>query len=116
MQIALTHKAQRSLPAVFSQRDPRWGHVRLGYGGGPADSTLHNYGCYVSCFAMVAAYHGHEVTPLELNGLLVHRQLFLQGNLVADHTLAAAVPALTYVASLQYRDGPADLGRLARLL
>ena len=108
--------AARALPVVYSQRDARWGGVRLGYAGGPADSTVHNYGCYVTCFAMVATYHGHAVTPRELNELLVRRQLFLRSNLVGDHTLGLAVPALAYVASLEYRDRAADLGRLAELL
>ena len=108
--------AARALPVVYSQRDARWGGVRLGYEGGPADSTVHNYGCYVTCFAMVATYHGHAVTPGELNELLVRRQLFLRSNLVGDHTLGLAVPALAYVASLEYRDRAADLGRLAELL
>jgi hypothetical protein len=102
------------LPPVYSQRDPRWGDHQLGFLGG--DSTLHNYGCYVTCFAMVASYFGRPHTPATMNALLKEKRLFVQGNLVTDGTLEAAIPACVYGLSISYADGPADLDRLARIL
>ena len=104
------------LASVYAQRDPRWSHVHLGTPLAAADSTIGAYGCYVSCFAMVATGFGHGITPAELNRVLADRQLFLLGNQVADATLAAAFPVLSYAGTHEYRRAPADLDLLRSLL
>src|SRR6266498_2141240 len=104
------------LPIIYSQRDPRWSHLRLGTPSALSASTIGSDGCYLTCFAMLATHYGHAITPPDLNALLITRKLFILHNLLADHTLAAAFPDLSYAGSLHYEDLPADLTRLHDLL
>ena len=106
----------RALPAVYGQRDPRWGLVRLGDATADRGSTIRDYGCYVTCFAMLAGYYGSAMTPDEVNARLEAEGQFLSGNLVADDALEGVAPALEYVGTFEYRTGPADLERLRELL
>ena len=101
---------------VYGQRDARWAGRRLGTAGVGAESTIGGYGCYVTCFAMLATYYGRAMTPPEVNEELATRGRFVRGNLVTDDGLEAVAPGVEHVASLEYRDRAADLGRLRELL
>lgn len=100
-----------TLPAVYGQRDPRWADHQLGTLPG---SKIGPVGCYVTSFAMVATAFGHYYTPASLEEALRRNNLFVQGNLVTDDTLAKLHPDLSYEGTLNYA-GPADLDGLKRL-
>ena len=110
------HPLAMQLPVIYSQRDPRWAQLRLGYSSAPPTSTIHDYGCYLTCFAMLATHYGHPTTPRDLNVLLASRGLFLGHNLVADQTLGVAFPDISYGGAFPYRHWPANLNRLQHLL
>lgn len=54
------------LPILYSQKDTRWGNILLGFN---TNSTynLYNYGCLVTCWAMICQYYGKNINPAELN-------------------------------------------------
>ena len=49
----------------LSQLDPRWSSLQLGFG--EADSTIGNYGCTLTCTAMLCNGYGFNETPGSLN-------------------------------------------------
>jgi len=49
--------------------DNRWGSALLGFNTDPR-YNIHNYGCLLVCLAIVACYHGKNVTPKDMNELL----------------------------------------------
>lgn len=57
----------------YSQRDIRWRYLRLG----SSKSTIGNYGCAITCLAMLSGR-----APSEINMLLLRNSGFLAGNLV----------------------------------
>ncbi len=53
----------------YSQNDPRWKNNILGQG----PRTMSEFGCLVTCFAMMLSKYGENVTPWELNQKLRQR-------------------------------------------
>lgn len=54
----------------FSQNDPLWKQARLGHGS----KTFGEFGCLLSCMAMMLTGFGEDFTPLGLNNRLLGRQ------------------------------------------
>ncbi|KKQ51031.1 MAG: Membrane protein [Parcubacteria group bacterium GW2011_GWD2_38_11] len=52
----------------FSQKDPRWADSNIGN----SQSDMKNWGCAVTSVAMVAKFHGDDITP----GLLAKKPIF----------------------------------------
>jgi Papain-like cysteine protease AvrRpt2 len=103
----------RQLPQVFSQRDPRWAGVELGTAPGV---TIGGYGCYLTSFAMIAGYYGHQVTPPQLNQVFVQKQDFVNQDLLRDDDLSQAFADCAYLGSRDYGAVPADLAYLQQAL
>lgn len=64
------------LPKTYSQNDPAWRYKTLGNRG-----TIGDYGCLLTCVAMVVTYFGHEETPATLDDHLIQSNGFANGNL-----------------------------------
>jgi len=62
----------------ISQKDSRWGRKQLGTGAG----TISNYGCLLTCHAMLLTYYGHEFLPDVLNEVYKTKNVFDLGNLI----------------------------------
>lgn len=54
----------------FSQNDLRWKSHKLGHG----QRTMGEFGCLLSCMAMMLTGFGEDYTPLSLNNVLLNRQ------------------------------------------
>ncbi len=68
---ALEQKPADSLASsswYFSQQDPRWADKTIGF----SNSSIRNYGCAVSCVAMVFKYYGISIDP----GRLAKQRIF----------------------------------------
>lgn len=50
----------------FSQGDPRWKDVKLGN----STTTIGNYGCLLTCAAMLCKFYGKDTDPAKLNDLM----------------------------------------------
>lgn len=66
---------------LYSQRDPRWASVKLGFG----DTTIGSHGCKITSFAILDGR-----TPLELNQLFKEKGAF-SGDLLIDEKCAVAL-------------------------
>lgn len=76
-------KGALALPdrTMFLQKDPRWGHERLG----KTRDTLASDGCLVAATSMALANLGFETNPSDLNKRLTHTDSFTpQGWLIWD--------------------------------
>lgn len=98
---------------IYGQRDPRWSAQRLGTVNG---STLGAYGCYTTCFAMLACWGGHNVTPADLDNLFTDRGLYVSGNLCTDNILTKVYPDCQYQKTYNYASSLADLNLLKSLM
>jgi hypothetical protein len=96
----------RQLPQVYAQRDPRWAGVELGTCPG---ATIGQFGCYLSSFAMLACYYGHQITPPGLDALFREGAEFVDQDLCSDNDLQAAFGDCVYVETRDYSTQPADL-------
>lgn len=47
----------------YSQNDPRWKHLNLGHG----PRTFEEFGCLITCYAMMLSGFNEPMSPLELN-------------------------------------------------
>ena len=103
----------KSLPKIFSQRDSQWASQRLGTVNG---TTIGQYGCFVTSFAMVAQFYGKDVNPAQLDDLFTNNGLYANGNLCTDDGLHKAYGDIEYVSSIAYPNDPADLNKLKDLL
>lgn len=93
---------------VYSQNDQAWKNKRLG--NGSTDSTLGQYGCFVTSFANVCRWAGHPITPARMNDIMLQRGWFID-DLVAERK----VPALLFPDTLEWAgevfwNGPTDMG------
>jgi peptidoglycan hydrolase CwlO-like protein len=59
----------------YSQRDPKWGDVKIGISG----LKMKNYGCAISSVAMVFTAHKDKITPLQL----VKKPIYTEEGLIA---------------------------------
>ncbi len=69
-----------NLATLFSQWDGRWNTNFLGYNT-VAPYTIHNYGCLISCLAMIGKYYGFDDTPATVNKDLKDNSGFVGGGL-----------------------------------
>ena len=60
----------RTYPQIYSQRDPQWASQKLGTVIG---ATIGQYGCFITSFAMIARYYGHQITPNALNDIFTQK-------------------------------------------
>jgi len=102
----------RVFPQVFGQRDPQWGAAQLGAVRG---ASIHDVGCYLCAMAMTAARYGYPIRPDALNVIYTTRGLYVDGNLMTDNQLAHVYADITFMASHDYADRPADLHLLQQL-
>ena len=72
------------IPAVYSQMDSRLGNVFLGFNT-QLPYNIYNFGCLITCIAMVCKYYGKEENPLSINDKLKKVNGFVSGgNYVPD--------------------------------
>lgn len=69
-----------TLPTIFSQWDGRWSSNFLGYNT-VAPYTIYNYGCLITCLAMIGKYYGFDDTPASVNKDLKDNSGFVGGGL-----------------------------------
>lgn len=68
------------MTTLYSQRDPRWADLPLGFG----KQTIGQVGCLLTCLAMLAQdFTDAEMTPDSLNRVLCRRRAFVNGNEIA---------------------------------
>ena len=72
---------------IYGQRDPRWANDKLGFS---TTSTIGNYGCTISCVAMLA-----NLTPKEVNDRLKAVKGF-QNDLILWQKINEAIPWLKW--------------------
>jgi len=58
-----------NIPVLYNQMDSRWGNVLLGFNT-QAQYNIYNYGCLITCEAMVVSYYGQINTPVNINDKL----------------------------------------------
>ncbi len=61
-----------------SQKDPRWGRKKLG----TSSVSISNYGCLLTCHAMMLNYYGKDFTVDSLNEFYKSNGVFDQGNMI----------------------------------
>jgi len=112
LDLPFTPAMPRPAPQEFSQRDPRWAHIRLG----SSDYTLGSAGCAVTAAAMVASVVQPDITPLGLVEWLNVNFGFTGGGLLYWGKVAEVIPKLQFVGYHLWRSVPADLARLTLAL
>ena len=98
------------LTQPLSQRDPNWAGDRLGHAGSP--KTIGEWGCLLTCFAMVTNAFGREITPAQMNHVLVSNGGFLNGYLTKWNALSNAYADIVYGGKFH---GPSTPDLLARI-
>lgn len=73
-------------------------------------------GCFVSSLAMKAVLYGHQVTPAQLNIVLVGKGIFIQENLLPDNALSQVFSDIHYIKTFDYEPIHTDLANIANLL
>jgi len=58
-----------NLPIIYSQWDTRWNNELLGFNT-VSPFNIHNYGCLITCLAMVSRYYGYKFDPKIVNDKL----------------------------------------------
>lgn len=103
----------RTFPQIYSQRDSQWASQRLGTVDGV---TIGQYGCYITSFAMIAGYFGHQISPNALDDIFTNKGLYTDGDLVkSDADLSQVFPDILFKQTYDYSNGPADLNLLQQL-
>lgn len=87
------------LPKTYSQNDSQWRIKTLGSKG-----TIGDYGCLVTCIAMVCTYFGHEETPSTLNDKLKNNGGFANGNLFVWGAITNIYRDIMYQGQVQTPD------------
>ena len=96
----------------LSQKDERWGRKRLGTGTG----TISNYGCLLTCHAMMLTYYGHEFLPDVLNEVYKTKEVFDQGNMVNFFAAANVFGDITADEFYNCFNDPCDLTKIDKYL
>lgn len=102
---------------IYSQRDPRWAHQRLGTADGV---TIGGYGCYTTAQADVASDYGIDVNPAQLDDIFTANENdpygkggYVQGDLAWDGMLAKVYPdKFEFVGVYNCQNNPCDLNQL----
>lgn len=90
---------------AFCQTDPRWANQI--FNGGP--DTFGRVACYVTCFANLRTFAGHETTPPQMEAILAAQGVLQDELIQRDSALAEALPAeWTYVGTYHCESFPAD--------
>ena len=92
----------------FSQQDPQWKSKPLGFDD---SSPIGNYGCLLTCMAMVATGYGFDVTPDSLNEKMKAVGGF-QGAYVMPYLIAKALPGMIYRDYRECNGQPAPLSEM----
>lgn len=66
------------LPIFYSQKDSRWAKKLLGFNTNPV-YNFYDYGCLVTCLAMLCRYYGKQDDPLSINNKLKEKSGFVAG-------------------------------------
>jgi len=98
----------------LSQNDPRWKDLHLGL----SDSvTLGQAGCLVTSFSVLAYYYNQQITPDQMNQMLINANLFANQDLISsDDDLGKLFPDIKYLQTNHYENAPADLSLLKDLV
>ena len=96
----------------LSQRDERWKLKKLGTGTG----TIGNYGCLLTCHAMLLSYYGHEFLPDVLNEVYKDKNVFDQDNMVNFFAAANVFGDITADEFYNCYDLPCDLTKIDKYL
>lgn len=59
--------AKIKLPTIYSQWDNKWSKEILGYNTSSSGFDIYNFGCLITCIAMVLEYYGKSEDPKDLN-------------------------------------------------
>ena len=62
----------------LSQKDSRWARKLLGFNTDP-QYDIYNYGCLITCLAMVSGYYGKDTNPEDINNILKASEGFSNG-------------------------------------
>jgi hypothetical protein len=92
----------------FSQQDPQWKSKPLGF---DKASPIGNYGCLLTCMAMVATSYGFDVTPDSLNEKMKAVGGF-QGAYIMPYLIAKALPGMIYRDYRECNGQPAPLSEI----
>ncbi|GAB4267539.1 MAG: hypothetical protein Kow0080_09780 [Candidatus Promineifilaceae bacterium] len=110
LRIQVPWQAGFTLTKPLSQRDPLWADMRLGHAGSP--KTIGEWGCLLTCFAMVANTFGKNITPAQLNNAMISRGGFLDLYLTKWNALSDVYTDIVYGGKL---DGPSTPDLLSRI-
>jgi len=89
----------------LNQRDSRWSSKKLG----TSSVNIGGYGCVITCISMLCTYYGHEVTPDQLNQMLINVGGFAQTNLMIWEKLHDLFPDIKWDGRIDCPDVPAPL-------
>ncbi|MEZ4645224.1 MAG: C39 family peptidase [Chloroflexota bacterium] len=103
VRILVPSPAGVSLTPPLSQRDPLWASTRLGHPGSP--KTIGEWGCLLTCFAMVANRYGRSLTPAQLNNSMVRKDGFLDGYLTKWNALGNVYTDIIYNGKVEASPG-----------
>jgi len=95
----------------YSQTDPRWKNIQLGFDAG---STIGYAGCLLTCMSMVATGFGHAETPETLNAKLkaLGPGVGFYGASVAWGGLPKALPGMVLKKVGDYDNVPAPIAEI----
>lgn len=88
-----------SLVTPISQRDPQWASTLLGHPGSP--KTIGEWGCLLTCFAMVANSYGRSITPAQLNHAMITNGGYLNGYLTKWNGLSNVYSNIVYMGKVE---------------
>lgn len=102
---------------LYSQRDPRWASVLLGYNTS-SEYTLGMYGCLLTCYAMYLKALGKDETPKTVNDKLKANNGFVSGGLLVWSAIPKTFGLTEYYVSPKYTGPVTTFGvnRLKELL
>ena len=101
----------------FSQNDPKWSGIKLGTS---TVSTIGNFGCLLTCAAMLCKYFGKDTDPQRLNEAMKKVGGFYNGSYWIWGKLSEVYPDISFDWDIynkgNFEDIPADLTMLDKLL
>lgn len=92
----------------FSQRDPKWANEKLGTSG----VTIGDYGCALTCLAMLECYYGFDTDPLQLNQLFIEKGVYANRNLISWYVIDKANEYVKLTEWIHCETTPAPLKRI----
>lgn len=69
-----------TIPTLYSQWNIKWANKLLGFNT-VSTYNIYNYGCLITCLAMVSKYYGFDEDPSDINDKLKSKNGFVQGGL-----------------------------------